>query len=295
MLRGVNGMCPLGTGAVALQGLGVELQPTRDAIVEIIGASTAPSPAGHIPFTPRSKKVLELALREAVQLNHNYIGTEHVLLGLLAEGEGVGAQILMRRGLSLTDARQRVIQILTNPAVIDELRARQTTVRPNDRYSPGLRHALEAAASLATEAPTVGTQHVLSVFADWDDLAAHDALRAGGFDKTALGVPVAHWPVDGTSDETPEQWGARIATVTTEDDAVVIRLTDEAVRNQIASAIEQGLGAQVAASLGSLLKELRVVRGSSVGEAGDATETAAAGGDEHDEEQGGADEDDGGS
>ena len=71
------------------------------------------APAGHIPFTPRAKKVLELSLREALQLGHNYIGTEHILLGLIREGEGVAAQVLVKLGADLNKVRQQVIQLLS--------------------------------------------------------------------------------------------------------------------------------------------------------------------------------------
>src|SRR5699024_1476981 len=71
------------------------------------------APSGHIPFTPRAKKVLELSLREALQLGHNYIGTEHILLGLIREGEGVAAQVLVKLGADLTRVRQQVIQLLS--------------------------------------------------------------------------------------------------------------------------------------------------------------------------------------
>jgi len=74
------------------------------------------SPQGHVPFTPRAKKVLELSLREAMQLNHNFIGTEHILLGLLREGEGVGAQLLGSYGVDLSTARQRVAEAVPQPS-----------------------------------------------------------------------------------------------------------------------------------------------------------------------------------
>src|SRR5690348_3857478 len=88
---------PDGVGGRALTGFGMSLEPTRAEVTAIVGAG-AKAPSGHIPFTPRAKKVLELSLREAVQLQHNYIGTEHILLGLLREGEGVAAQILVEHG-----------------------------------------------------------------------------------------------------------------------------------------------------------------------------------------------------
>jgi ATP-dependent Clp protease ATP-binding subunit ClpC len=101
-----------GIGSRALTSLGVSLETARATTQEIIGAGQSP-PSGHIPFTPRAKKVLELSLRESLQLGHNYIGTEHVLLGLIREGEGVAAQVLARLGAGLADARQAVIDILS--------------------------------------------------------------------------------------------------------------------------------------------------------------------------------------
>jgi ATP-dependent Clp protease ATP-binding subunit ClpA len=80
-------------------------------VEEIIGQGQQ-APSGHIPFTPRAKKVLELSLREALQLGHNFIGTEHILLGLIREGEGVAAQVLVRLGADLNRVRQQVIQLL---------------------------------------------------------------------------------------------------------------------------------------------------------------------------------------
>ena len=84
----------------------------RAQVEEIIGQGGS-SPSGHIPFTPRAKKVLELSLREALQLGHNYIGTEHILLGLIREGEGVAAQVLVKLGADLSRVRQQVIQLLS--------------------------------------------------------------------------------------------------------------------------------------------------------------------------------------
>src|SRR5271166_2909835 len=139
-----------GIAAKSLESLGISLAGVRSQVVEIIGRGkqvrldpiasevedssaeereAVPDPiaievedssaeereaaSGHIPFTPRAKKVLELALREALQLGHNYIGTEHILLGLIREGEGVAAQVLVKLGAELTRVRQQVIQLLS--------------------------------------------------------------------------------------------------------------------------------------------------------------------------------------
>jgi ATP-dependent Clp protease ATP-binding subunit ClpC len=101
-----------GVAAKALESLGVSLDQVRAHVEEIIGTGTS-TPQGHPPFTPRAKKVLELSLREALQLGHNYIGTEHILLGLIREGEGVAAQVLQKLGADLGRVRQQVIQLLS--------------------------------------------------------------------------------------------------------------------------------------------------------------------------------------
>jgi ATP-dependent Clp protease ATP-binding subunit ClpC len=100
-----------GVAAKALESLNISLEAVRSQVEEIIGQGQA-APTGHIPFTPRAKKVLELSLREALQLGHNYIGTEHILLGLIREGEGVAAQVLQKLGADLGRVRQTVIQLL---------------------------------------------------------------------------------------------------------------------------------------------------------------------------------------
>jgi ATP-dependent Clp protease ATP-binding subunit ClpC len=101
-----------GVAAKALESLSISLEAVRSQVEDIIGQGGS-SPSGHIPFTPRAKKVLELSLREALQLGHNYIGTEHILLGLIREGEGVAAQVLVKLGADLSRVRQQVIQLLS--------------------------------------------------------------------------------------------------------------------------------------------------------------------------------------
>ncbi|MEY4263036.1 MAG: hypothetical protein RLY88_744 [Actinomycetota bacterium] len=101
-----------GVAAKALESLGIDLNSVREQVQEIIGQGQQ-APTGHIPFTPRAKKVLELSLREALQLGHSYIGTEHLLLGLIREGEGVAAQVLTKLGADTNRVRQQVIQLLS--------------------------------------------------------------------------------------------------------------------------------------------------------------------------------------
>ena len=102
-----------GVAAKALESLQISLESVRGQVEEIIGQGGT-SPSGHIPFTPRAKKILELSLREALKLKHNYIGTEHILLGLLREGEGVAAQVLVNLGADLSRVRETVVDLLAS-------------------------------------------------------------------------------------------------------------------------------------------------------------------------------------
>ena len=110
-----------GVAARTLESMNISLEAVRREVEEIIGQGQA-TPTGHIPFTPRAKKVLELSLRESLQLGANYIGTEHILLGLIREGEGVAAQVLQKLGADLHRVRQTVIQFLSGyPAASEEI------------------------------------------------------------------------------------------------------------------------------------------------------------------------------
>jgi ATP-dependent Clp protease ATP-binding subunit ClpA len=108
-----------GVAAKTLESLGIALETVRQQIEEIIGQGQQPPP-GHIPFTPRAEKVLKLALQEALQLGHNYVGTEHILLGLIREGEGVAAQVLVGLGADLSRVRQQTITLLHGSRGEDE-------------------------------------------------------------------------------------------------------------------------------------------------------------------------------
>ena len=131
-----------GVASKALESLGVSLQNVREQVQEIIGQGQQ-SPTGHIPFTPRAKKVLELSLREALQLGHNYIGTEHILLGLIREGEGVAAQVLVKLGADLARVRQQVIQLISGyqgkesvGLVLDQFGRNLTTAAREGKLDP---------------------------------------------------------------------------------------------------------------------------------------------------------------
>jgi ATP-dependent Clp protease ATP-binding subunit ClpA len=117
-----------GVAAKALESLGISLEAVRAQVEAEIGRGIE-APTGHIPFTPRAKKVLELSLREALQLGHNYIGTEHILLGLIREGEGVAAQVLVGLGADRERVRQQVVQLLSGYAGGEDVGTRMLLVR----------------------------------------------------------------------------------------------------------------------------------------------------------------------
>jgi len=118
-----------GVAAKALEALGISLDTVSQQIQEIIGPAKPP-PSGHSRFSPRAKQVLKLSLREALQLGHHYIGTEHLLLGLMREGEGVAAQVLVKLGADLSGVRQQVIQLLQGYQGQEEPEAGRTAPRP---------------------------------------------------------------------------------------------------------------------------------------------------------------------
>jgi ATP-dependent Clp protease ATP-binding subunit ClpC len=130
-----------GVAAKALESLGISLDAVRQQVEEIIGQGQQ-APSGHIPFTPRAKKVFELSLREAVQLGHKHIGTEHILLGLIREGDGVAAQVLVKLGADLNRVRQQVIQLLHGYRAEEPLSAQSAAQEL--RLLPGVKILLEA-------------------------------------------------------------------------------------------------------------------------------------------------------
>ena len=146
-----------GVAAKALESMDISLNGVREQVQEIIGEGSH-APSGHIPFTPRAKKVLELSLREALQLGHNYIGTEHILLGLIREGEGVAAQVLGKLGADLGGVRQQVIQLLSGYEGKENASSSNGNGGPSEGTPAGStggtgRGLLAAAAATATGAP----------------------------------------------------------------------------------------------------------------------------------------------
>ena len=119
-----------GVAAKALDGMGITEEAVRRQVEEIVGRGQQAARSGHIPFTPRAKKVIKLALREALQLGHPYIGTEHILLGLIREGEGVAAQVLARLGADMERTRHQVVELLHGYQGQDEAAAARARRRP---------------------------------------------------------------------------------------------------------------------------------------------------------------------
>ncbi|MEA2533015.1 MAG: ATP-dependent Clp protease ATP-binding subunit ClpC, partial [Actinomycetota bacterium] len=146
-----------GVAAKALESLGISLEAVRQQVEEIIGTGSS-SPQGHIPFTPRAKKVLELSLREALQLGHNYIGTEHILLGLIREGEGVAAQVLQKLGADLGRVRQQVIQLLSGYGSTQEQRSGEQAAPSGSPILDQFGRNLTALASSNKLDPVIGRE-----------------------------------------------------------------------------------------------------------------------------------------
>jgi ATP-dependent Clp protease ATP-binding subunit ClpA len=220
-----------------LTAVGMSLESTRQEVTAIVGTGTT-APSGHIPFTPRAKKTLELALREALQLHHNYIGTEHILLGLIREGEGVAAQILEQH-VELTRIRRQVLELL--PAGSAETARRRRWLRrsaaasPSDPDTPAEQSVLNAtpaaditlseAARLAGSQP-VGSHHLLLAALTDPDTAAARALAALGVDLEQAKDALRSMDVTGTSDEPPEEAGRRQMVIHVTGERLTVEATD---------------------------------------------------------------------
>src|SRR5581483_4868764 len=224
-----------GVACRALTGLGLSLDGTRQEVAEVVAPGSAELPS-HIPFTPRAKKTLELSLREALQLQHDYIGTEHLLLGILTEveragkDEGVAVKIL-RRHAELAAVRTAVLNLLppASPASgptrrwrrartaglaeIADLARAEAGARPTREQAllnatPAADVTLAEAARLAGAQP-VGSHHLLLASLADPGTAAARALAALGVDLDQAKEALRGMDVTGTSDELPEEAGRR--------------------------------------------------------------------------------------
>jgi ATP-dependent Clp protease ATP-binding subunit ClpA len=232
-------------GALAiLAEFGMTLEGVREEVIEKVGAGAGKKLPGHIPFTPRAKKVMELSLREALQLHHNYIGTEHILLGLMREDKGVAAQIMREHG-DLLAIRAAVLDRVpagneddkdglasTTGALLRRVRLRLGGSRDDEDAETANVHATPAtdatlveAARLAGDAP-VGSHHLLlAALADPDSAAAR-TLAGLGVDLDQARELLRSADVTGTSDEPPEEAGRRQMSIQVTGETLTIVVVD---------------------------------------------------------------------
>ena len=235
---------PEGVGARALDRFGITLSGVRAEVTAIVGTSDD-QVKGHIPFTPRAKKTLEIALREALELHHNYIGTEHLLLGLMREKDGVGAQILCKSA-DLDAIRMAVLDLVpAGQATPGRRWLRRRSGAPADEpeelpTTPAADASMAEAARLAGSSP-VGSHHLLLAALADPDTAAARTLTALGLDLDRAREALSSADVTGTSDELPEERGRRHMLIRVSDATVTIEATD----NDIV-----GLGRAAAEALG---------------------------------------------
>jgi ATP-dependent Clp protease ATP-binding subunit ClpA len=232
-----------GVGPRVLAQFEMTLEGAREAVTEIVGEGKQPAPGGHIPFTPRAKKVLELSLREALTLHHNYIGTEHILLGLIREADGVAAQVIKRHA-DLLQVRTAVLDLVEegDPAAhTTRPRSwlRRVVARPlGEGERPGqaeeaLLNATPAAdATLTTAAQlaggeAVGSHHLLLAALTDINSAAARVLTSLGVDLNRAKEALHRADVAGTSDEQPEDAGRRQMNLTVTDETLTIVVVDE--------------------------------------------------------------------
>ena len=243
---------PGGIAAQALIRFQMTATGTREEVKARVGSGSEP-PKGRIPFTPRAKKVLELALREALQLHHNYIGTEHILLGLVREGDGVAAQILAAHAGDLAAVRQAVLDLLPAASALQGRRRPRRRVEsllgtgPDEPGEPGDEAAmpttpaadvsLAEAARLAGGQP-VGSHHLLLAALGDPESAAARTLSGLGVDVDQAREALRNAEVAGTSDEQLEERGRRHMTVRVTSESVTVEATDPAIVALARAAVE---------------------------------------------------------
>jgi ATP-dependent Clp protease ATP-binding subunit ClpA len=240
LLLGLISGDPSGLPARVLQGVGLTLDESRSEVVSIVGRGKA-TPSGHIPFTPRAKKTLELALREALQLNHNYIGPEHIMLGVIREGDGVGTKVLRSHG-ELTAIRREMIQALPPGGEVrgagrwwlrrrsaDDLGETGETGAPAEQSglsaTPAADTTLSQAARLAGARP-VGSHHLLLAALSDSSSAAARAFGSMGVDLEQAMQALRTVDVTGTSDEQPEEAGRRQMVIRVSEGKLTLEATD---------------------------------------------------------------------
>jgi ATP-dependent Clp protease ATP-binding subunit ClpA len=242
-----------GVAARALEAAGVNLEETRKRVEAAVGKGKR-KPGGHIPFTPRAKKVLELSLREALQMRHNYIGTEHILLGLVREGEGLGATTISAQGVTLEELRRIVVSMVPPGEEMDSrgmrrwLRRRGGSVSAtveDIRTTTATDASLFEARRLAGDA-AVGSHHLLLAAISDPQSAAAKALSGLGLDLHQAREALQHVDVTGTADDLPEEAGRRQMLLRLTDQSLVLETTDPTLM-RLAGAALTNLGPDLAA------------------------------------------------
>jgi len=213
------------TGAAhALTALGADQGRVREEVLAMVGPGEG-APSGHIPFTPRSKKVLELSLREALALKHRTIEPEHILLGLVREGEGLAAQILTKHGLELKNVRQQAIARLGGTAERPGQFGRRVPDPRLTAMTAGGANAADRALDRAG-GEAVASFHYLLALLDDEGSAAARVLAALGVTPEAVEAKLAELGTAGTNDEPPAHQGARRTRVSVEGESVRVELAE---------------------------------------------------------------------
>ena len=228
----------------ALVHAGVSTDRARQEIIDIVGMGKGKTPGGHIPFTPRAKKVLELSLREALNFGHNYIGTEHILLGLVREGDGVAATVLHNQGVDLKALRDAVVALLPPGEPAEArlmrrwLRRRGAPSAPDEpRTTTATDASLDEARRLAGNA-AVGSHHLLLATLSDPTSAAAKALGNLGIDLERAREALRDVDVTGTTDELPEEAGRRQLLMTLTDRGLTLETTDPTLLAQARAALD---------------------------------------------------------
>ena len=252
---------PRGLAAQVLGGFGMTLDGTRDDVRTRVGVGDGPVITGHIPFTPRGKNVFQLALSEADQLNHHYIGTEHMLLGLVQEGDGAGAGILAARCGSPEGVRAAVLKALkpmTPPAERRLWQSRSVSLRASPGAEPEQLHTtpaadtgLNEAARLAGGEP-VGSHHLVLAALGDPGTAAARALAALGVDLDQARAALRTADVTGSTDELPQEAGRR---------QMVLRATGDTLTIELRDPLIVELGGAALSALGDRAGQPPVIRG----------------------------------
>ena len=247
----------LGVGAKAIEALGSPLDAVQADVIARMGPPTATEGAsGGPPFTPKATKALELSLQEALRLGHNYIGTEHLLLGLAAQSDGIAGEVLTARGITLTDLRRVVVELLQGSGGQPAPRAQSQL----GSLSPAAEVVMRSARARAGNRP-IGTHDVLVALLEPTQSAAVVALTSAGFDLEKLRAAAQGATTVNTSDQTEQETVASQLDVRVEGERIVITVENQSLLTALTNAPDatsalSGTDPRVAHDLGSLWQQI---------------------------------------